>query len=618
MDIYMYKNSAEKIVLNKDNYLSSEIHLSGYLRDECDIINPVIEISKAAYSKIWYGTETVDVQSTGQDVISENPYAIPVHNYIYIPKFNRYYFVDNITSVRKGLWRISMSVDVLMSFRDKINNLTGIVKRSTIATRRNIKDEAAIVPSYYSFEKYESVIDSPIIQNKSYNWAIVSVTINNNTISPTRFINDEYFYNYPDRIVVRRNSSGQSNAHPSNFKFLMENSRIGKQAVLNQFEEFIWYVAQSDQQNAVISLMVYPFNFVDSPFFEDITTGVDNEYLQYKGSFINPRGLDSIYQPVAGGYMINYRNFGIGSDTERTYSGCPICNTFNNKILIGRIDCTNLPENWEYSSVNSKYLLYIPFIGYRDIDYSKIVGKYVEVYFVMNWDDGSANVMVISTPSISNANRFNIISNNKNVVCVIDGLLHQVQCNLPEGEGLRNELLILEENVQVGISVPYSATNAAENSRRREAYTLQMTGSMVVSAMTALMAAALTPATGGASLAGGLAIMGGIMGIPAAGINYAAQERQLIDVTRTMGNLGNVANSCSPNEVHLLRCFYDVTYPDGYEEIIGKPDLTTRTISNIPNGYVQFAHIHIDGIDTATSNELDQIERELMNGILIN
>lgn len=618
MDIYMYKNSAEKIVLNKDSYLSSEIHLSGYLRDECDIINPVIEISKAAYSKIWYGTETVDVQSTGQDVMSENPYAVPEHNYIYIPKFKRYYFVDNITSVRKGLWRISMSVDVLMSFRDKINNLTGIVKRSTIATRQNMRDEAAIVTPYYSFEKYDSIVDSPILQNGSYDWGIVTVVINNEVSNPTRYINDIYYYNYPDRIVARRNSAGQCNNHPSNFKFLMDNSR-SPNARMNQMDVFLWYVARSDQQSAVISIMIYPFDFTQPPFFEDITVGTDSEYLEYNYSFSNPRGLYSIYQPALDIYSLVFSNFGIGSSEETVCNGVPLCNTFNNKILIGRIDCTDFPVDWTHSKINSRYLLYIPLLGYREVDYSKIVGKYVEVYFIMNWDDGSANVLVISTPSIASTNRFNVMVDNDYVVTPINGILERVQCNLSEGVGLRDELIVLEENVQIGISVPYSASNAAENSRKREAYSAQFGASLTTSVIMAAVAALMmTSATGlGALMATG-GIVSGLTGAVTSGVNYASQEYQLIDITTTLGNLGNVAATCQPNAVHLLRCFYEVTYPSGYEDIVGKIDLTTRTISNIPNGYVQFAHIHVDGVDTATSNELDQIERELMNGILIN
>lgn len=55
---------------------------------------------------------------------TDNPTA---YNYCYIPDFDRYYFISNITSVRTNLWRIDCSVDVLMSYQAEILNLDVIV-----------------------------------------------------------------------------------------------------------------------------------------------------------------------------------------------------------------------------------------------------------------------------------------------------------------------------------------------------------------------------------------------------------------------------------------------------------------------------------------------------------
>ena len=617
MDIHMYKNSAEKIVLNKDSYLLSEIHLSGYLRDECDIINPVIEISKAAYSKIWYGTETVDVQSAGQDVISNNPYKVPEHNYIYIPQFKRYYFIDNITSVRKGLWRISMSVDVLMSFRDDINNLTGIVKRSTISTRTNLKDDAAIIPAKYNIEKINSIFQSPIMDtnidlagtgsNSFYIYAITTVSTYENWY-PELFA-DEFWYEYPDEIVVRRANSWQSNLHISNSKWIMQVTNSSSTLLDTSLDYFINAVKDnSDQINSVISVMLYPFNFQNKQFFSDARSdGTDSEFIQYNPPNFTryPKGIR--LNPSNPKY-IGYTRFQIGSGSDAFY-GAPISNSFNNKILIGRFNFTTYSDDWDKFSPYSKYFIYIPFLGYKELDYNKIVGKYVEVYFVMNWDDGSANVMVIATPDLGSS--INVCSNGIQVV--VNG--KKVIYSSSQG---RNEILLLEDNVQVGISVPLSASNEAENSRKREAYTLQSVGTMIASALTAIMAAAAIPATGGGSLGAYLAVMGGIGGIIGSGVSYAAQEGQLIDVTRSMGNLGNVSASCSPNESHIIRLYSNISYPENYENIIGKIDLTTRTISEIPNGYVQFANVHVDGLSNATLSEVNKVEQTLLQGILIN
>lgn len=49
-------------------------------------------------------------------------------NYVFIPDFGRYYYAT-VSSVRQGLWRIDCKIDVLMSWRDYIYDLTGIVER---------------------------------------------------------------------------------------------------------------------------------------------------------------------------------------------------------------------------------------------------------------------------------------------------------------------------------------------------------------------------------------------------------------------------------------------------------------------------------------------------------
>ena len=76
--------------------------ITGTLREETSILNPVIR---------FQGT-------------------IPVHaNYMYIPEFDRYYFINDIKSIRNNLYEISAHVDVLMTYQDQIRNCTGIVAR---------------------------------------------------------------------------------------------------------------------------------------------------------------------------------------------------------------------------------------------------------------------------------------------------------------------------------------------------------------------------------------------------------------------------------------------------------------------------------------------------------
>lgn len=98
MNITLYVNNSEKNKIDKN--LTNDFSLSGTLRDVTNIINPVI---------------LIELNEIGN------------YNYCYIPNFNRYYFITDITIIRTGLFAISLMVDVLESFKTNIKNLSVIL-----------------------------------------------------------------------------------------------------------------------------------------------------------------------------------------------------------------------------------------------------------------------------------------------------------------------------------------------------------------------------------------------------------------------------------------------------------------------------------------------------------
>ena len=112
MEIQLCVNNSEVNKINK--VLTDSISLLGTLKTETSIIRPEIFIEM------------------------ENPSG---YNYAYIPEFNRYYFINDITSVNNDLWRISMNVDVLESFKDEILSQNCIVEKSTVDFDLYLPDE---------------------------------------------------------------------------------------------------------------------------------------------------------------------------------------------------------------------------------------------------------------------------------------------------------------------------------------------------------------------------------------------------------------------------------------------------------------------------------------------
>lgn len=95
MQISLFTCNAERNRVNKTRYLSNRFVLEGVLRKSTSALNIEIDVEKT------------------------NP-LIYKYNYMYIEEFGRWYFIDDISSIRNKLWTISASVDVLMSFKEDI------------------------------------------------------------------------------------------------------------------------------------------------------------------------------------------------------------------------------------------------------------------------------------------------------------------------------------------------------------------------------------------------------------------------------------------------------------------------------------------------------------------
>lgn len=101
MNILLYKTTNANNDLNKT--INDKVELVGALREASSIIAPSI-------------------------LIQSNPIG---YNYAYIPEFGRYYYIKNITAFRKGAYIVDLKCDVLMSFKEEILNMSGIVSRLT-------------------------------------------------------------------------------------------------------------------------------------------------------------------------------------------------------------------------------------------------------------------------------------------------------------------------------------------------------------------------------------------------------------------------------------------------------------------------------------------------------
>lgn len=102
IDVGLYANLSEPNKINK-NLQAGPVY-TGSLRDGTSILDPVVLIEAG---------------------------TLAGYNYARIPAFGRYYYITNISSLRTGLWEVSMHTDPLMTYRSQLMDVSVILEIST-------------------------------------------------------------------------------------------------------------------------------------------------------------------------------------------------------------------------------------------------------------------------------------------------------------------------------------------------------------------------------------------------------------------------------------------------------------------------------------------------------
>jgi hypothetical protein len=126
--IILYKNTSDSNVVDKT--ITNALLLYGDLKQSTSIIDPILLIE--------YKANLFD------------------YNYVYIKEFKRYYFINDIISIRNNLWQLNCTVDTLMSFKTDILNLNCLIARNQYVFNAYINDE--LLPLQYNHTVTETII----------------------------------------------------------------------------------------------------------------------------------------------------------------------------------------------------------------------------------------------------------------------------------------------------------------------------------------------------------------------------------------------------------------------------------------------------------------------------
>ena len=356
MNIKLYKMSCEDNRIDKTSFLTYVLEFEGSLRTETSLLNPQI-----------------DIQHGGKSDFTQ-------FNYAYIEDFNRYYFIDDITSVRTYISRLHLRCDVLMSYVHSIGQLPCIVARTSneeYVSKDLTDSNTPILPTYDKQLVFGYKL--PYIDNiKPYNDESENLVFVVNWVQSYMFgyVEGSNLGNY-----LSKPSSQLGGNTPFTMKFVLTYDEM------RQFASKV--VENTEIASYIISINALPINLLTLPISLSITDMI---------CYIKDEGSGSTKTTVLS--SVRYINQGTNSNYNNVVLICA-----SQEIKIGKIN----NDYRDYSPITT-FELFLPYYGIYEVKNEDLYdGIYLDA--MLNIGEGlltyglyrkeATNVIPITTLSVN-------------------------------------------------------------------------------------------------------------------------------------------------------------------------------------------------------------------------
>lgn len=524
MDIILYKLQDETNDVSKLKTLTATetytpMTVSGTLRNATSIINPIIEFNK--------------------DVTTLNGW-----NYAYIADFHRYYFVDNIVSVRVGITSISFRVDVLTSFltTTEAGYLEGFIARTANSSlyQLEIPDRKVQLKSIKDISIYEPISSTGHIENITFSFSASS-----NVLISTTNVTDNPAY---QDITIQ-----------SDLQFLTGTATIGKQ-YFKPYGNALSYVTDVNDTQTV--------NNVSYPTL--------SLFLIYCGKTSNAETFinNVLVYPFSIPSTVNKFDIHIVEDTIDIAPTYPLqmkkAKQSNSGYLVLK-DFTLTRSNVTFLDYEpyTTCEVFIPFTGWVSLDIKKNINCRLLVTYNIDYTTGQATVFLI----------------NKT----------------------RSEI-IYQTTSQIGVQVPVNTTNLKENELKDQNYTRNYFTGMLASMATAVAGAGLIASGYGAGAGVGMMLAGatGVVKTSADYINNEnllldKAQGQTVPSNAIFGSFSGL--KVLVRWTYPITSNFEVgTERNHHIEHFGLPSTLTRTISQLKVSGVYHTYYEITDLHTSSSS----------------
>lgn len=617
MKIRLYRNNAERNRVNKDNYLTYATEYNGILKDETTLTNPIITIRNTNNTLFKF-------------------------NYAYIVQFERYYFIDDIKSVSNGLWELTLSVDVLMSFESDIKSTYALISRNEFDFNESIKDDlvnyeyntyveeneiVSVDESYRELREEEMHIDEvvggmristqPIYINGKIHLKFHTPTRKPDTMEvlEIRYYDSEtesekvFTRSYPLNTEVNNVLELPNGVSTYELYILFKPNTEYSVGVYNPYTKF--NPSERNEYNTIFAYM--------GKGTETDTDG--NEVTDFRQGIGTSFPPNDVLSPVVytNGEMINKSlRIKVAKDGEQ------LINNMALKVKNDDILSTFIPSIIVYPfKIPTKEDITMTGIQVENDSLTQISGlnrfpSFIAPQYILNSEftiTGRTGTFIDYAPFTRYeifVPYFDYVEVDANLVLNKKlQLIYKVSYTNPSATAyivnITDNILIWSGAVQIGVKVALSTTNAREIEVARSSNMISTTLSSLSSVISII---------GGAMSGNGV---GASMGVVSLGKSVASGITTANSLyTRANAQVTNGSDGIySPNIPRLRKTFVmPIEYDSNFCSLYGKP-LNRYMKLNELTGFTKCKEFHLEEFSTALSSELNEIEQTLKDGIIL-
>lgn len=590
-DLKLFNNISENIATSKT--LINETLIKGVLRDECSILNPSFVVESV---------------------------TVPKFNYAYVGIWDRYYFINEITSIKYGMWRLDMSVDVLQTYDELIAVQKGFVERNEFEHNPDIIDDTYVFEQDYNVEVQTKLpklfsnpykIESPnpnAIYYEPYNILITGCGVSwvQGQYEKASDTNRDFFYGeQPNQLldgslpqIYQRPFENmfdeiptKSPNQPNFIKVVVD--RNGFIDLINDLVTMNWTdnigLIFTSVSNSVNSVIWYPFQLPTTDFFDDGSSEIS---------------------------LVKIKLNGIEASTLK---GAIFDGNKHNVFILESFIYTRTHNDFRDFGNYSALQLKLPFYGEIDLDINRINslcnndGKCViDVFLYIDFLTGMGEYIIGVRTWISSMDS-DINSGLYNNDYIITKIEVQLGVNLPLSnssfnESLRNALFGVVTSGATAIShtlMPSRSTgtitteNISSSKGRNE-----RTGRMIKLSENRQSSVSKSTRTYEISQAPIL-------------VESASQSlKNIFTKYDTRWSLSAILGTADKNIVLTKKTPKTATITlTEHRSLYGAPLGTTKQLSTL-KGYTVVSKLHIENATTATTEEISEIESLLAKGVI--